>query len=798
MLFIIMNIESSTTLDSGNEDEDSRPEASNGAAEWESLAGESRPENQSPADASGQHVPAKEQPAFPGEWGTDVWFWEEALRRENEEAEAAGSGSTAGAKSTGQSGEKDNPSHNPSGHRKSTASKHQNPNSATGSNGPKKAQAGGNSGASSGRELKLQKDIAEERVLNNNPDNLSIAQQERRRRQREYERKEAADGGAKPRAAEQKNQNGPKTGGRNEILPDDYHGPALIQTENGPRQVTLQGKIGEHKGKRHYRVKENNGAVSEDKFDVAELLSNRPDSRGKESTDSISDTYVGPAIRNGNGEDSPTEITGYAGEYEGERYFFVEGSRAAVPESRLFLRPQLEAVAGGGDAGPEKQGGDSAGEGHKLKERKPEIDRDNILYEFSPEEQWAKDYIEEKENGIDFFDDSTEVGRNLKQARERLAEATVAARRGKLGSNAKNQQEMDSAIAKYENAREKFIKEQASKVRNIDPARRHALVTMLGTKETGALMGEEANHYLSQNHPGRFDRLVNGYNNLSPKRKLATGLGIAAAGGVVSAWVGVAAAGAGAGAAISTRFGRNYFSQEAKRRGLSRSEQEKQQDSTSYAGNLDQYRTDHDAIKNARTRQAFDEAIRAESLHDRAGDAVEDESNKEARSKRKAFAKAVGVTATFGLAAEHGPDAWEWISDRIGGGGAGEQAVPDAETPAPQPEPEAPAETAPDPEPTPETAPADISAELGLPEGYIVDTPGGYEVTAMPGGETDSIWRAAEHALEHHLGRQPNVFETDALQDILGTHRLDVGETVSVTNEQIDQALRTAAQYTAQ
>ncbi len=100
------------------------------------------------------------------------------------------------------------------------------------------------------------------------------------------------------------------------------------------------------------------------------------------------------------------------------------------------------------------------------------------------------------------------------------------------------------------------------------------------------------------------------------------------------------------------------------------------------------------------------------------------------------------------------------------------------------------------PEAAPEATPEDVSDEVGRQTGYIIETGDGYEVTAMPGPQTDSVWRAAEHALEHRLGRQPNIYEIDALQDILGEYRLDAGENLVVRTEQIDQALAVARRYT--
>lgn len=87
----------------------------------------------------------------------------------------------------------------------------------------------------------------------------------------------------------------------------------------------------------------------------------------------------------------------------------------------------------------------------------------------------------------------------------------------------------------------------------------------------------------------------------------------------------------------------------------------------------------------------------------------------------------------------------------------------------------------------------DISKSLSLPDGYLRKSPGGsYEVTAMYGNQTDSVWRAAEHALTDHLGYQPSVTQIDALKDLLGEHLLEVGDKVNISDSQIERALQAA------
>lgn len=144
---------------------------------------------------------------------------------------------------------------------------------------------------------------------------------------------------------------------------------------------------------------------------------------------------------------------------------------------------------------------------------------------------------------------------------------------------------------------------------------------------------------------------------------------------------------------------------------------------------------------------------------------------------KRLFAVVVGAVAIYGVY-RYGPEIYDFFQ------GNGETVNgPPTNTPSPESIPGQ------------EAVPTDISAELGLPEGYIINTPGGYEVTAVTGSETNSIWRAAEHALRDHLTRQPTILETDALQDILGTHRLNPGDKVTISKAQINNALEVASQY---
>lgn len=156
--------------------------------------------------------------------------------------------------------------------------------------------------------------------------------------------------------------------------------------------------------------------------------------------------------------------------------------------------------------------------------------------------------------------------------------------------------------------------------------------------------------------------------------------------------------------------------------------------------------------------------------------------------RNRVIAAAIGVAAVAGgayLGQKLGIDVGQ---PDIGNGGEGLDGIDtttttiDTTTTVPE---------SPSPDALPQTPGprGDISTELNLPDNYLAEVDGGYEVTAMPGHETDSVWKAAEHALTDRLGKPPSVTQIDALKDILGEHLLDVGDTVSVTNEQIDQVI---------
>lgn len=443
-------------------------------------------------------------------------------------------------------------------------------------------------------------------------------------------------------------------------------------------------------------------------------------------------------------------------------------------------------------------------------------------------QRWADEFIQ---NEVKLFGTSplereaTEAESALMETRARLAEAAVHAREGKLIGNKKLRAELEAATQDYQDAWTDFMDELQQRT-NASSEYMHALLATADAREEGALAGEEANYYLEQqNQWSKFDHLAAVYEKMSPwERRAAMGVGIlatASIGGI--AGLAGAGGGAAAGLAASGRFGKVSFSGEVKRRvnKLNRSEQEKQEASTLRPEETGtsaylEYRQRHRRLQdinqrrqsgpdtqepNVDAKQFITEDMYARQ--NRTAERTTGEADEETKAKRRVARKA-GIVATGGALAgnlieggleslgigaedvdtESGADEVEQENqepeqgnrqpqeqsetEETGQGEAGETAETDAGI---------------------EAAPNDISAELGLPEGYIAETSNGYEVTAMPGIETDSIWRAAEHSLHDYIGQQPSTGQINELQNMLGNHWLDVGDKVTITDSQIEQAL---------
>lgn len=445
-------------------------------------------------------------------------------------------------------------------------------------------------------------------------------------------------------------------------------------------------------------------------------------------------------------------------------------------------------------------------------------------------EQWARDYIKDTFGERFLLDPESEAGQALVKARTRVATASVKMRCGSVFFNQdKRKRRFQQALTEYQHARNTYIQElyHASGIaENAGNYNKAALLARLQSMEDGALMGEEAQGYLRKENSD-YQRFLEWYHGSSRKTKIVVGAGAAAATGLATTLLGGFTAGGAIAGGLAGRFVRVFVRKEASRiqsSDLPDKERNKEelatfrysnQDMEHYgfhrlselergygnritnqnktAVSLDQFRS----MNNTVTREYIDSLKTAET---------------DAKEKRKSVGAAalgaglgagigyiIGSATDFnGLLREGGPedrvddlesdlkeaeernDALELENERLENRLEAQKSQDSSTSGA---------------ETTPETAPADISENLGLPEGYLAATQDGYMATAMPGGETDSVWMAAKHSLRHHLGRPPTLIETDALQDILGTDRLAVGEKVKITQTQIARALAIANRH---
>lgn len=291
----------------------------------------------------------------------------------------------------------------------------------------------------------------------------------------------------------------------------------------------------------------------------------------------------------------------------------------------------------------------------------------NNKEKLSVDEIWAEDYIREN---VNLFEDESDSAQALIETRSLLAETATAAREGGLLSNRKKEDALTQAKAQYESAKDEYIAHQLEAIASATADQRRAFIALLDSKERGALMGEEAYEYLATTeHASAFDRLVARYNDLPRAVKIAAGVGIAATTATVA---GFAAGGAAAGVALSGRFGRGYFSEEAKRRkGGKQTLQERQQNATLRQGNYDDYKHTHDELKDARASRPFERIDSAllerakktdEELHDRTDAQIEAERLRESKMKRKAVGKAALIGAAGYGIGRLAPEVFDFFS----------------------------------------------------------------------------------------------------------------------------------------
>ncbi|MEX0748465.1 MAG: hypothetical protein WD467_00875 [Candidatus Saccharimonadales bacterium] len=490
-------------------------------------------------------------------------------------------------------------------------------------------------------------------------------------------------------------------------------------------------------------------------------------------------------------------------------------------------------------------------------------------YEESKHEQWGRKYFDEhvslfatrREYGADgsYKEVEVETGESLAAlitARASLAEAQVSVRRGKLGFRRSSEEaQLEEAREAYQIATRAYLAEVLADSEASLPQRR-ALAAIFMARESGALMGEEANYYLTkENSTGK--KVTEWYARQNKVTKVVLGIGAIAAG---SAVLGAAGGLAAAGGLFGSRLGKGYFTREAKRRSqeqtggtspdrqasytaysetteqpVSYEQYQKQADHYELATLLQSNHTDYERsyqtlaeyqkrdggklqkiededLTTVASTQSVDLQRRSISEYE----AATDQASEVTRRKRRALAGAVGGAAVgfgIGWAIENYDELKDFVSGNdpdttettpVPGSGnpevtqqldqlesdIAEEAERAEELEAElQQEREREAELTEQLEQEAE-AESEVNDSFGesLPEGYIAKTADGYEITAMPGDQTDSLWRAAEHSLQDYLGRAPTMGEVDALQNQLGERWLEVGERVVVTNEQLARA----------
>lgn len=171
-------------------------------------------------------------------------------------------------------------------------------------------------------------------------------------------------------------------------------------------------------------------------------------------------------------------------------------------------------------------------------------------------------------------DDTTEPTplQELTRTRAALAEASFAARKGRFFGTKKHQQALADTQEAYQATRDRYL-ESLLGDHDLTPREQSELTYTFLERETGALAGEEAQHYLTMNtdpgHMSRFGKLVDRYNNYSTTKKIGIGLGVSALVGATLFTTGIAAATAAgaAGATYGARAGMNMFRAHANSKG---------------------------------------------------------------------------------------------------------------------------------------------------------------------------------------------------------------------------------------
>ncbi|HET6622588.1 MAG TPA: hypothetical protein VFG56_01490, partial [Candidatus Saccharimonadales bacterium] len=334
----------------------------------------------------------------------------------------------------------------------------------------------------------------------------------------------------------------------------------------------------------------------------------------------------------------------------------------------------------------------------------------------SDQEMWAWDYAAEHLKAGYLYDDSEEVSetrQKLNQARLKLAEVSVKARRGKLFGFKKKRlgEKLTEAEAAYDEAKQAFLEEEVTEFGRAKQAgQKEAYLAALSAHEDGALMATEANYFMSKEN-SKTQKSLEWYKSLSKKERLAYGIGASAVVGVLG---GITLGFAAAGAMYGSRVGKGYLNREARRadkievtdeeiaRSLgdrkfvddeqkkviykstrkklqkSKLQASKFEKSTLRQSNQDQHDELLGALNDYKkpTKKTLLSAVKRDTSSRReteagAYEAALNDAEAEKRAKRKSLYSSVGFAALgggIGALIEYGPDIADYTSDHTWGG----------------------------------------------------------------------------------------------------------------------------------
>ncbi len=297
----------------------------------------------------------------------------------------------------------------------------------------------------------------------------------------------------------------------------------------------------------------------------------------------------------------------------------------------------------------------------------------------STHEKWAREHIAENVHLFDTYREYSDDGKSYEEvevdvsektkqlidARAKTAEASVRLRSGSLVYRGKKrQEELEASREEYLKSRREFLEEVLENSGAKTVAQKRALAALISAHEDGALMGEEAQGYLSE-QSSTFRKLTEWYGNQSRPKQVLFAVGAAATG---AALLGPIGGGAAAGTLVGSRFGRGYFTREARRQRSELTDDQRQrareEEATLLQSNEKDYEGTYDVLRSYRKtgkgpRKIEDSDLanaaetRSDDLHRRSSGEYQDAAERaEEETKRKRIslgAAAVGALAGAGI-----------------------------------------------------------------------------------------------------------------------------------------------------